>query len=76
MEIGLIPIEPDYHNPFKVKQPPKRSNKKSKNQKNKRERKPQLSNHIELWSNRDENFSKNKHYIVTWKEDTENVNST
>ena len=48
MEIGFIPMDPDYHNPFKVKSPPKRSDKKSKSHKNKRERKPQLSNHIEL----------------------------
>ena len=48
MEIGFIPIEPDYHNPFKVKPPPKKSDKKSKSHRHKRERKPQLSNHIEL----------------------------
>ena len=30
MEIGFIPIEPDYHNPFKVKSPPKQSDKKSR----------------------------------------------
>ncbi|XP_065884881.1 coiled-coil domain-containing protein 134-like isoform X2 [Dysidea avara] len=49
MEIGYIPVEPDYYNPFKEKSRPNpKKKKKSLKSKNKRERKPRLSNHIEL----------------------------
>jgi len=49
MEIGFIPVEPDYYNPFKEKSRPNPKKKSSKSSKNKnRERKPRLSNHIEL----------------------------